>query len=193
VKQQESEKDVLLVSNKSLAEYNISFEPKLNVGRQKLIELHQNASQLERVVQEKETNFEEQGGEVTLDTAIALLQTAAVQAEEESETLANNFLDQNLDVETFVDEFQLVRKKAHLRRVKTDKIKELESKKKYEPVTNPMRPAPPVPSYSRQPASLSSIPNHQPSNLPYPIFPPNQPQSSLPYPMYPNHGMFPRY
>lgn len=196
VKQQDSEKDMLLVSNKSLAEYNLTFEPKLSIGRQKLIESHQIASQLEKSLQEKENSFEKQGGEVTLETAIALLQTAAVQAEEESETLANSFLDQNLDVETFVDEFQLLRKTAHLRRVKTDKIKELEAKKKHESAASPIRPAPPIPSYSRQPVSnLSSVnpPTAYPSNLPYPIFPPNQPQASLPYPMYPNHSMFPRY
>jgi len=196
VKQQESEKDVLLVSNKSLAEYNLTFEPKLSVGRQKLIELHQTASQLENDIQGKEESFEQSGAEVTLETAIALLQTAAVQAEEESEALANNFLDQNLDVETFVDEFQHIKKLAHLRRVKSDKIKELAAKKHSAATTSPMRTAPPIPGYFQQPVPNVSSGNPSgvfPSSLPYPIFPPNQPQSSMPYPVYPNQSMFPRY
>merc|ERR1712136_19862 len=198
VKQQESEKDMLLVSNKSLAEYNLSFEPKLSVGRQKLVELHQTASQLEKSLQEKEASFEESGGEITLDTAIALLQTAAVQAEEESEALANNFLDQNLDVETFVDEFQHIKKVAHLRRVKSDKINEPAIKKLSTPTptASPFRPAPPVPNYFNQSSSVvppSNPPTVFPPSLPYPIFPPNQPQSSLPYPAYSNQSMFPHH
>ena len=196
MKQQESEKDVLLVSNKSLAEYNLTFEPKLSIGRQKLIELHQTASQIENNLQAKEASFEESGGEVTLETAIALLQTAAVQAEEESEALANNFLDQNLDVEKFVDEFQRIRKVAHLRRVKSDKIKELALKKQSAATSSPIRPPPPVPNYFQPSGSAipsSNPPTTFPSNLPYPIFPPNQPQSSLPYPTYPNQSMFPRF
>ena len=54
IKQQESEKDVLLASNKSLAEYNLKFEPKINSNKAKLIELYQSASELDSVVQEKE-------------------------------------------------------------------------------------------------------------------------------------------
>lgn len=185
-----------MASNKSLAEYNLSWEPKINIGKQKLVELYQTASQLERSVQEKEKKLEQHGEIVPLDAALVMLQSSASQAEEESEGLADKFMDRTLDVETFLEEFQLRRKNAHLRRVKTDKMKELMAKQKQQNpgLTSPMRPAPPPPSYMNQPplaASASPVPPYPVApvgNLPYPLFPPSQQPSGLPYPVFP-----PRY
>lgn len=189
---------MLLASNKSLAEYNLSWEPKLNAGKQKLVELYQSASQLERSQEEKEKRMEEQGDSITLDTAIGLLQSATLQAEEESEQLADKFLDRALDVDTFVEEFQQRRKMAHLRKVKADKMKELVAKQKHnvQQIANHVRPAPPPPTYSTNQPLLNSSPlppYPMPSaagNLPYPIFPPNN-APSMPYPMFPNSSMYP--
>lgn len=181
VKQQESEKDVLLASNKSLADYNLSFEPKVNSGRQRLIELYQTASQLVSSIEEKERRLGEMGESVSLDTATACLDSAASQAEEESENLAEKFLDKTLDAETFIEEFMTIRKTAHLRRVKSDKMKELVVKHKNQ--STPSRPAPVPPQFS---SPVPPYPNQ--SSLPYPLFPPTQP-SSLPYPLQP-HSMF---
>jgi ESCRT-I complex subunit VPS37 len=190
VKQQEAEKDVLLASNKSLAEYNLTWEPKLNSGKQKLVELYQIASQLERSREEKEKEVEGQADSISLDTAIGLLQSATLQAEEESEQLAEKFLERALDVDTFVEEFQQRRKMTHLRKVKADKMKELVAKQKHSAqqfgVSNPARPAPPPPSYANQPFSNNPLPPY----LPYPIFPPNN-APNMPYPMYPNSNMYP--
>lgn len=198
VKQQEAEKDVLLASNKSLAEYNLTWEPKLNSGKQKLVELYQIASQLERSREEKEKEVEGQADSISLDTAIGLLQSATLQAEEESEQLAEKFLERALDVDTFVEEFQQRRKMTHLRKVKADKMKELVAKQKHSAqqfgVSNPARPAPPPPSYANQPFSNNPLPpypiHNTAGNLPYPIFPPNN-APNMPYPMYPNSNMYP--
>lgn len=199
VKQQESEKDVILASNKSLAEYNLSWEPKVTIGKQKLVELYQTACQLEKIVEEKEKKMGNQNEGINTDTAMALLQSAASQAEDESEAVADKFLDRTLDVDTFVEEFQARRKTAHLRRVKTDKMKELMAKQKTTSSSNLMRPAPPPPPVfaSQAPQPMSFTPNNPlpypttASNLPYPIFPPNQP-SGMPYPM-PSTNMYPRF
>ena len=44
-----------------------------------------------------------QGEAINIDTALAMLQSAATQADEESEALADKFLDRTLDVDTFVE------------------------------------------------------------------------------------------
>ncbi|XP_057365604.1 vacuolar protein sorting-associated protein 37B-like isoform X2 [Daphnia carinata] len=196
VKQQEGEKDMLLASNKSLAEYNLTWEPKISSRKQKLVELYQIGSQLERSQEEKEKRMEEQGDSITLDTAIGLLQSATLQAEEESEQLADKFLDRALDVDTFVEEFQQRRKMAHLRKVKADKMKELVAKQKHSAhqhgISTHIRPAPPLPSYVTHSSSANPPPypiQNAPGNLPYPIFPPNN-ASSMPYPIYPNCNVY---
>lgn len=103
MKQQESEKDMLLASNKSLAEYNLSWEPKITTGKQKLVELYQIACQMEKSVEEREKMMGSQGDNINIDTALAMLQSSTTQAEEESEALAEKFLDRTLDVDTFVE------------------------------------------------------------------------------------------
>ncbi|KAI9560021.1 putative vacuolar protein sorting-associated protein 37B [Daphnia sinensis] len=195
VKQQESEKDMLLASNKSLAEYNLTWEPKISSGKQKLVELYQIGSQLEKSLEEKEIMGH--GESITLDTALGLLQSATLQADEESEKLAEKFLDKSLDVDTFVEEFQQRRKVAHLRKVKADKMKELVAKQKHtvqqHGISTHIRPAPPPPSYVTHSSSTNPIPPYPihsaPGNLPYPIFPPNN-ASSMPYPIYPNSNVY---
>lgn len=177
----------------------MSWEPKLNAGKQTLVELYQTASQLERSQEEKEKRMEEQGDSITLDTAIGLLQSATLQAEEESENLAEKFLEKVLDVDMFVEEFQQRRKLAHLRKVKADKMKELVAKQKHSlqqiGVTNHARPAPPPPNYTN-PFSNNPVPLPYPipsagGNLPYPLFPPSN-ASSLPYPTaFPTPNIYP--
>lgn len=140
--------------------------------------------------------MEEQGNNITLDTAVVLLQSATLQAEEESEQLAEKFLEKTLDVDTFVEEFQQRRKRAHLRKVKADKMKELVARQKnsvqQSVLTNHARPAPPPPSYLNQFSTTSLPPYPAPNgagNLPYPIFPPSNP--SMPYPTFPPTNMYP--
>lgn len=46
MKKWENDKEILIASNKSLAEYNLTFEPKLKEGKQGLMELYQKARAL---------------------------------------------------------------------------------------------------------------------------------------------------
>ena len=205
VKLQESEKEMLLASNKSLAEYNLSWEPKVNGGRQKLVELYQVAAKLDESLEEKEKEFRAAGGEVNVETAMVMLQSSAQQSEEECDLIVEKFMDGTLDVDTFIEEFQLKRKVANLRKIKADKIKELASKQKSQlsnatAITRPA-PAPPSMPYFSSPPSMSSPQSHHPlpypnnapsTSLPYPLYSPNQGHSpALPYPMYPQGGMYP--
>lgn len=188
---------MLLASNKSLAEYNLGWEPRITVGKQKLVELYQKACQLEKCVEEKEKQMGNQGDYLNFETALALLHSATTQAEEESETLAEKFLDHTLDVDTFLEEFQLRRKTAHLRKVKSDKMKELIAKQKQLSFnSNSVRPAPPPPTYANQqaqPSLFSPLPYPvSGASLPYPVAPPNQ-ITGMPYPVLPYPSSTPMY
>lgn len=98
--------------------------------------------------------MQEQGDNMTPETAVVLIQSSASQTEEESDQLADKFLDRTLDVDTFVEEFQNHRKMAHLRKVKAEKMKELISKQKQSSGGPPARPAPLPPGMSQPPAPL---------------------------------------
>jgi len=94
----------------------------------------------------------------SLDTTHALLQTASMEAEEESEKLAEQFLAGSLDVDTFVGQFEPLRCKAHMRKLKTEKMAEL------------------VTSSQRGRTSFSTA-------APYPTSPPQMPMPGMPMPM----------
>lgn len=59
------------------------------------------------------------------DTALALLQTAAAESEETSEQIVKQFLDKELPIDGFLEQFMVSRKAMHLRKLKADKMSEL--------------------------------------------------------------------
>jgi len=122
VKQWESEKEMLMTSNKSLAEFNLTYEPKLTEGKAALMELYERARSLGDEVEIKRAKVESLSSRTSLDTTYAVLQTAAAEADEESETFAEKFLLGEVDVDTFVNKFISLRTTAHLRRVKSEKM-----------------------------------------------------------------------
>merc|ERR1712183_633391 len=158
-------KEMLLASNKSLAEYNLSQEPVLRQCKASLVEKYSNAGRLGEEVKTLQTELESKSGQVRPDTLLALLEAANQEAEEESETMMETCLQDGGPVEHVLENYQEKRKLAHLRRIKVDKMKELIMKK-----STPARAAPPPPG------------------LPYPGYG----QSSvtpLPYPSQPMHNM----
>lgn len=104
---------------------------------------------------------------MSLETALALLQTAASETEEDSEKLAKKFLENEMDLDDFLDAFLTQRKLMHLRLVKAEKLSKI---------------------LQRDP-TLSNIPNYvnaPPVNVNSSYFPgiPVS-QNSVPYPMGP--------
>ncbi|KAK3873693.1 hypothetical protein Pcinc_021311 [Petrolisthes cinctipes] len=117
-----NQQEMLLASNKSLAEFNLGLEPKLSQAKQNLIAKYEEAAQLSESVNTLKGQVDSSEGQYTGDTLQALLQTAAHQAEEETENLVQSFLDKGQEVEDFISEFLSKRKTAHLRRIKSEKI-----------------------------------------------------------------------
>ena len=71
-----SEKEMVMASNKSLAEYNLSQEPVLRGAKERLLEKYGEATRLSEEVRGLQADLERKSGSVRPDTLLALLQAA---------------------------------------------------------------------------------------------------------------------
>lgn len=116
---------------------------------------------------------ETKSNNISQDTALALLQSAAAEAEDESEKIYQQFLDKDIaSIDTFLDQFIVSRKKMHERKLKADKMIEL------------MRNQSNRNSSFFNPSNVSSGGLPYPSSggaVPYPIGPAGMPMPGLPH------------
>merc|ERR1712039_961993 len=114
------------------------------MGKAQLGEKHREAMRTAEKVKNAKRELDEKSGSVEPDTLLALLQTAHAEAEEASDSVANDFLNKRIEnVDEFLDEFLEKRKLCHLRRIKVDKMKELLDNPQQKTTTAPARRAPP--------------------------------------------------
>lgn len=125
VKNYESDRETVLASNKSLAEYNLSQEPVLEQLKVQLRRQFDELKSYKKRVEAKKKTLDELTNEMSLDTTLALLQTAAAEAEEESEVISESFLSGEIGVDAFLETYLSKKKLSHLRRVKVEKMVEL--------------------------------------------------------------------
>ncbi|CAB4059775.1 VPS37 [Lepeophtheirus salmonis] len=174
VKELYREKEMLLASNKSLAEYNLSQKPILESEYEALVTKRNEAVELAKKCQS----------------------SAYAEAEEFSEKLSDGFLDGSEEsLDDFLEKFQEARNLSHSRRVKVDKMKEIIAKESSMPssrIPEPVGALPPpsiqipYPHYSNWNAS-SCNPSVPPlSALPYPTQP-----TSMIYPFMPAYPPIP--
>jgi len=193
----QDEKEMLLTSNKSLAEYNLSQEPVMRETKAKLQEKYQAAQRLGQEVKTLKADLDTKQGNVSPDTLMALLEAANQEVEEESELMMDNFLASGGNLEEFLDQYHEKRKLAHMRRVKVDKLKELTSKTRPGSGT-PARVAPPPPGQQgRSPAYGAPSPAYGAPSPAYGAPSPGYGAPSnnwggypqLPYPAQPTYNM----
>lgn len=176
LKEIENEKENLIAENNSMAEFNLSKEPELVEGREKLNSLYEEVARVQSVVEEKLEELRQKGGDISLETALALLQTAASEMEEESDQCAKKFLDNEIDLENFLEEFQTKRKLMHMRLVKADKLSKILQRGDPVGLGGPTyMNAPPVSINSGYFPGVPSIPTSPPGAVPYPTGPLNMP------------------
>lgn len=176
LKQFEQEKQVVIASNKSIAEFNLGREPRLNQAKQHLTDTYEKVAELLALVQEKKDEFDRLSGQQSLDTTLNLLKASTAEAEDESEAITERFLQGSLEVDSFLEEYQSKRQVAHMRRVKSEKMVELMRSQQQRRVSDSA--ALPPPMY-RRPAPPP--PPSGPGSIPYPIRPMGMPQ---PYPSF---------
>jgi len=126
----------------------LTYEPKLKEGKTVLMELYEKARSLTDELETKRAQLESLSSRTSLDTTYALLQTASAEAEEESETISEQFLSGGMETDAFITKFVAQRTTAHLRRLKSEKMGELVSSQRTRPSFNapyPTGPGMPMP------------------------------------------------
>ncbi|XP_030623908.1 VPS37B subunit of ESCRT-I b [Chanos chanos] len=118
-------KEMTLASNRSLAEQNLSLQPALDQQRILLTKRYMCLQELFEAYQFRKSTFDCNSQNSSLDTLLALLQAEGAKIEEETENMADLFLEGQLSLDSFIDEYQSKRKLAHLRRVKIDKLEDV--------------------------------------------------------------------
>lgn len=125
VKRIQVQRETLMASNRSLAEYNLSQQPILEAKKNALFEAHRNKAVIQEMYEGYRKKLDALSSQYSPDTTLALLQTSAAQAEEEAEKIADKFLDGEINVEDFIQSFQSQKTIHSLRKIKSEKLTEL--------------------------------------------------------------------
>eukprot|EP00066_Takifugu_rubripes_P020329 XP_011609595.1 PREDICTED: vacuolar protein sorting-associated protein 37B-like isoform X1 [Takifugu rubripes] len=118
-------REMLLMSNRSLAEDSLTRRPRLCNGKFQLAKKYRELSNLAAACWEKQSQLEALVQNHSLQTAQNLLQEEVAHAEEHSEELLERFMEASLGLDDFLDSFQSSRKTYHIRRAKAEKVQEV--------------------------------------------------------------------
>ncbi|KAJ8005866.1 hypothetical protein DPEC_G00122360 [Dallia pectoralis] len=186
-------KEMIHASNRSLAEQNLLLQPKLENQKSLLTKRYISLQESFEAYQLHKSELDHRSGSNSLDTMLALLQAEGAKIEEETENMADSFLDGDVTLNTFIDLYQSKRNLAHLRRVKIDKLREILLKSHRQVPVSCSQPVPvscsqpeapparPSPFYTEANNHNDNSPMPQPKRAPPP--PPNQPlPSAVPQP-----------
>ncbi|XP_028851964.1 VPS37B subunit of ESCRT-I a [Denticeps clupeoides] len=157
VQEVQQNKEMTLASNRSLAEQNLSLQPRLDHQKSQLMQRYRSLQELFEGYQLRKSTLDQNSGNSSLDTLLALLQAEGAKIEEETENMADSFLDGDISLDSFIDDYQSKRTLAHLRRVKIDKLHEMVLR------------GPPASPALVQPPRLNQLPAaSSPSPVPHP-------------------------
>ncbi|XP_048381402.1 vacuolar protein sorting-associated protein 37C [Stegostoma tigrinum] len=211
------EREMSLATNRSVAEKNLEFKPRLEGGKGRLQEKYTELRRLYETVEEQRKQLERFSKAANTDHLLLTLQAEGTKIEEESEELAERFLEGHFALEVFLEQYNEQRKVVHLCRVRIEKLQEILSQPRQplatvlpgppdilsepQPSPNlPQRPPPPVP---RPPAAqaLPYDPNPGAAGVTRQVMPPYPPAAAPPQfyprpgeaqrPPYPMQGPFP--
>lgn len=118
-------KERTLVNNRTLAEENLALQPRLEHKKEQLTKRYSCLQESFESYQLRKSTLDHKSGNTSLDILLALLQAEGAKIEEETENMADSFLDGDMTLDSFIDAYQNKRKLAHLRRVKIEKLQEM--------------------------------------------------------------------
>ncbi|XP_061335232.1 vacuolar protein sorting-associated protein 37C [Pezoporus flaviventris] len=159
VQELQLEREMSLAANRSLAEQNLKFQAPLETGRTELGSKYEELQKLAQRCQEQKAKLEKFSAALHPQTLLDLLQVESQKIEEESEQMAEKFLEGAVPLDTFLEQFSSMRKLSHLRRVRVDKLQEI-LRKSGTPQEPQEQPAPhgPVPTETPKPSAAPSFP-----------------------------------
>ncbi|NXE98474.1 VP37C protein, partial [Menura novaehollandiae] len=149
VQELQLEREMALASNRSLAEQNLKFQVPLESGRSDLSKKYQELQELAGRCREQKEKLEKFSAALQPQTLLDLLQVESQKIEEESEQMAEKFLEGEVPLETFLEQFSGMRKLSHLRRVRVEKLQEIvrKSEGSQERARDSQPPPPPTPPH----------------------------------------------
>ncbi|XP_061841995.1 VPS37B subunit of ESCRT-I a [Nerophis lumbriciformis] len=118
-------KETTQVNNRTLAEDNLALQPRLELKKEQLTKIYSRLQESFEAYQLRKSTLDHKSGNTSLDILLALLQAEGAKIEEETENMADSFLDGDMTLDAFIDSYQNQRKLAHLRRVKIEKLQEI--------------------------------------------------------------------
>ncbi|XP_012692527.1 vacuolar protein sorting-associated protein 37C [Clupea harengus] len=215
------EREMALASNRSLAERNLDMKPRLEQERERLVERYSELEEVRDRYKQRCSLRDNEMGKVSPEVLFSRLQAEGASTEAESETLAEDFLEGSLSLDSFLDRFLSLRSLAHKRRVRIEKLQEILRQKSQavgdnaavmttqscanqDPAvtSSPWHPSQPHPhpqpqSVSKPSSSFSNSPQNASSSAlpysPFPVAPSAQPSTaSAAGPTNPP-GQFPHY
>lgn len=125
VKNIQTDREMMLARNKSMADFNLSLQNRLENLKSEVARGYEDANKLKIDLAQDKSKIDSHPNRLLPDTALALLQTAAASSEESSEQFAEQFCDNKISVDSFLENYLPVRTVAHLRQVKVKKMREL--------------------------------------------------------------------
>lgn len=123
VKSLEAERDILMASVRSLAEFNLSRQPDYESDRSKLLALVSESNKTVEEIKAKEVKLMELTKKTSLESTLSTILAATSQSEEDSELIAKQFLESTIDYDAFINQYCDIRKLAHSRRIKAERLK----------------------------------------------------------------------
>uniref|UniRef100_UPI00398F58CF vacuolar protein sorting-associated protein 37A n=1 Tax=Pristiophorus japonicus TaxID=55135 RepID=UPI00398F58CF len=120
-----TDKDDLVNYIEELAKKNLQLEPQLEAERQELLDKYDQLTRLKSTFEKKLQRQHELSESCSLSALQARLKVAAHQAEEESDVIAEEFLEGKIEIDDFLSSFMEKRTLCHCRRAKEEKLQHL--------------------------------------------------------------------
>ncbi|KAK3090105.1 hypothetical protein FSP39_009238 [Pinctada imbricata] len=125
VKSLQTNREMMLAQNKSMADFSLSLQPRLDELKREVGTAYEEANTLKVKLATDKSKLDDKMQCQSLDTVLALLQTETAASEELTEQLADKFCDNEINLENFLENYIPQRKVAHLRQIKVQKLTEL--------------------------------------------------------------------
>ncbi|KAM9192962.1 vacuolar protein sorting-associated protein 37A [Mergus octosetaceus] len=124
LKQVITDKDELVKSIEELAKKNLLLEPSLEAKRQTVLDKYEQLTQMKAAFEKKMQRQHELSESCSPSALQARLKVAAHEAEEESDTIAEDFLEGKTEIDDFLSSFMEKRTLCHCRRAKEEKLQQ---------------------------------------------------------------------
>ncbi|KAM9194900.1 vacuolar protein sorting-associated protein 37A [Dugong dugon] len=119
-----TDKDDLVKSIEELARKNLLLEPSLEAKRQTVLDKYELLTQMKSTFEKKMQRQHELSESCSASALQARLKVAAHEAEEESDNIAEDFLEGKTEIDDFLSSFMEKRTICHCRRAKEEKLQQ---------------------------------------------------------------------